>query len=237
MRRLACALLNTRGVVELRQGDLNAAGASLEEALSLARSIGSRYTESEALSNCAQHALYRGTMDLALARAQEALRAAQLAGEQTLSGFAWMALARVQEAGGAYETAAAAYQNALALRQALGHPGLILETQAGLARVARCLGAAEEARALVEVIWTALAPAVVDEQAGAPLYGTEEPCRILLTCHDVFRVQGDPRAGAMLTYADACVQAWASTISEERLRRSFLEDVPAHRDLRHALAR
>ena len=236
IRRVECALLNTRGAIQLRQGDLQGAEAYLQQALEMARVIGNQYTESETLSNFSLLALYRGHEEEALATAQEALRTAERAGEHTLSGFAWMALGRAREALGENEVAGEAYATAYRLRQALAHQGLILEAQAGQARAALHRRQPARAQEIIVAIWPQLAPADSEKMNGAVLHGAEEPCRVLLTCYHVFSANDDPRAQTALERAANCLQEWATYIGEEQLRRSFLEEVPAHRELRSALS-
>jgi hypothetical protein len=63
------------------------------------------------------------------------------------------------------------------------------------------------------------------------LDGTYEPFRIYLTCVRVLQAHGDVRAAAVRRTAHSLLQERAAGIEDERLRRSFLENVPAHRDL------
>jgi len=77
------------------------------------------------------------------------------------------------------------------------------------------------------------APATTDvpSASGHGLDGTEEPARIYLTCYHVLRASQDPRAQDILDTAHGRLQEQASTISDEQVRRSFLENVAAHREI------
>ena len=59
----------------------------------------------------------------------------------------------------------------------------------------------------------------------------EEPLRIDLTCYQVLRAANDPRAAHVLATAHATLQAQAAKITDMAMRRSFLENVPYHREI------
>jgi hypothetical protein len=63
------------------------------------------------------------------------------------------------------------------------------------------------------------------------LDGTFDPFRIRLTCYQVLRANDDDRAEEVLRTAHQLLQERAARIEDERLRRSFLEKVPWHREL------
>jgi hypothetical protein len=67
--------------------------------------------------------------------------------------------------------------------------------------------------------------------AGHPLDGTREPFRIYLTCYRVLRANHDPRAKELLETAHHTLQERAAGIADEEQRRSFLENVPPHREI------
>jgi hypothetical protein len=50
-------------------------------------------------------------------------------------------------------------------------------------------------------------------------------------CYHVLRALADPRADSLLQRAHELLQAQAARISDEEMRRSFLEEVPAHREI------
>jgi hypothetical protein len=63
------------------------------------------------------------------------------------------------------------------------------------------------------------------------LDGTYEPMRVYLTCYRVLEASKDPRAAEVLATAHSLLQERAAKIEDEEMRRSFLENVPAHREL------
>lgn len=63
------------------------------------------------------------------------------------------------------------------------------------------------------------------------LYGLFDPMRVYLTCVHVLRANKDPRAAEILRSAHRMLQEWAAKIDDEELRRSFLENVPEHREI------
>ena len=63
------------------------------------------------------------------------------------------------------------------------------------------------------------------------LDGTEEPVRIYLTCYKVLDLLQDERAPKVLDSAHAILRARAEKITDLTMRRSFLENITAHRFL------
>ena len=135
----------------------------------------------------------------------------------TVLGHALAGLGRQADAAGAY-------RRALALRRDLGQSHLLPEPLAGLARVAEACGDRAGALAHVEEILCCL-------ETYPELYGTWEPLRVYLTCYRVLRAGEDPRAEEILDAAYRLLQERAARIEDERLRRSYLENVAAHREI------
>jgi hypothetical protein len=63
------------------------------------------------------------------------------------------------------------------------------------------------------------------------LEGTVEPVRVYLTCYRVLRALGDPRAEGVLDAGYGLLQERAAMIEDADLRRSYLENVPHHREI------
>jgi ATP/maltotriose-dependent transcriptional regulator MalT len=129
---------------------------------------------------------------------------------------------------GKMEEAAEAYRQATTIRQQIGQPHLAVESLAGLARVGLARGDTSSALAHVEEILESLQARSLD--------GTSERFRVPLTCYQVLRATGDPRATSVLQGAVEQLQVFARTIDDARLRRTFLENVPWHRELLAATA-
>jgi hypothetical protein len=96
-----------------------------------------------------------------------------------------------------------------------------MESTAGLART---LLAAENVDGAMEQ-----AEAILSYLEANTLDGTDEPLRVYQTCYEVLVAAGDPRAGQVLVTAHRMLFERADRIRDPQLRRSFLEDVGAHR--------
>jgi histidinol phosphatase-like enzyme len=122
-----------------------------------------------------------------------------------------------------------AYQQAFTLRYELGQHNLAIESQAGLARVSLAQDDLTQAQTQVENILSYLEINTLD--------GTEDPFRVYLTCYQVLKANQDPRAPAILDSAHGLLQERAAKIADQELRRSFLENVAAHREIVQEFAR
>jgi tetratricopeptide (TPR) repeat protein len=129
------------------------------------------------------------------------------------------ALARL----GYLDDASGAYGQAFDLRRELDQRNLATEALAGLARVSLARGDLAQAKAHVEKVLSYLESNALD--------GTDEPFRVYLTCYRVLQASGDPLAAHILDQAHRLLQERAAKISDEKLRRSFLENVAAHREI------
>jgi tetratricopeptide (TPR) repeat protein len=195
-------------------------------ALAKARDIGARTLEAHALVSvgCTSHAL--GESEAGLSCIQQALALAQETGERYLQANVLTALGHCLGALGQLEVARAAYQEALPLRQEIGHPHEATEAQAGLARVCLAGGDPVQAMGHVEDILTYL-------ESGT-LEGTEQPLLVYLSCYRVLQAMDDPRAKQVLDEAYHLLQDIAEMITDEDLRHSFLQNVPAHQEIASA---
>jgi hypothetical protein len=100
-----------------------------------------------------------------------------------------------------------------------------MESLAGLARVSLAQGDASQAQALAQV------EEILSYLETGTLDGTEEPFRIYLTCYRVLRASQDPRARTVLNTAHRLLGERTAKISDEELRRSFLDNVAVHREI------
>ncbi|MBN2550064.1 MAG: tetratricopeptide repeat protein [Anaerolineales bacterium] len=116
-----------------------------------------------------------------------------------------------------------AYQVALEIRRRIGETNMAIESQAGLARAALALGDQTLALEHARLIMAHLQSANLD--------GVEEPLRVHLTCFQALKAAGDPAALQILEDARRLLDTQAAQIGDENLRRSFLENVPAHREI------
>ena len=100
---------------------------------------------------------------------------------------------------------------------------MVFEPLGGLARVALAQGEIPQAVTLVEEILASLEDTMLDRLA--------EPLRVHLTCIQVMEAAQDPRLPAMVKRAYRVLQERAGRIRDTEMRRQFLENVPAHREI------
>jgi len=93
----------------------------------------------------------------------------------------------------------------------------------GLADISLAQGNLAAAQAHVEEILSYLETGSLH-----PMFG---PFRVYLTCYRVLRANGDTRADDILERAHSLLQERAARINDEAERRSFLENVAAHREI------
>ena len=67
--------------------------------------------------------------------------------------------------------------------------------------------------------------------------GADFPLAAYLACFKVLEAVDDPRAQETLNTAHSLLQDQAAKIEDEALRRSFLENVAAHREIVHEFVR
>jgi tetratricopeptide (TPR) repeat protein len=164
---------------------------------------------------------HRGDYAGACSAAQQSQKIATTAGDRARQADAWLALARAHEALQHLPEALAAYQEAGALYDLTGRTHRTTEPQAGLARIALAQGDAAKGLVHVEAIVRFLETQV--------LAGPDEPFRIYWTCYRVLEANNDTRAVRVLRAAHQRLLERADAIADLGLRRSFLENVAAHR--------
>jgi tetratricopeptide (TPR) repeat protein len=212
------------GLVDHFQGDYAAARGCYEQALEIGRETGNRHVHARALMHLGLLSHHLGDDSGAEAYGQQMLEvgpsldmgwSVDLIYVFCVLGHALLGLGRPAEA-------AESYWQCLVRHREWGRRHLIVEPLAGLARVALAQGDLVAALAHVNEI--------LDHIADRPaLHGLFEPLRVYLTCCRVLLANGDPRAGEVLEGGYRLIQERAATIEDEDLRRSYLENVPAHR--------
>jgi hypothetical protein len=100
---------------------------------------------------------------------------------------------------------------------------LATDSLAGLARVYLIQG--DLSRALVQV------EEILKHLEDHTLDGAKEPFRVYLTCYRILQANQDPRAETILNQAHDLLQEQAANISDEEMRRSFLENVVYHQEI------
>lgn len=223
--------LQTLGVLSRCLGDYAQARVYLERSLHIFCEIGARQNEGACLSELSL--LFHLLQDDQAARtySQRALAAAQDVGDRPTQGRALTNLGHALMGLGHLAEAAAAYQEALDLQRELGEHHFAVESQAGLARLYLAQCDLLQAREQVGEILAYLDAEPSLTNIGHSLDGTEEPLWVYLTCYQVLRANKDPRTQEVLTTAYDLLQERAAKIDDEALRRSFLENVPSHREI------
>jgi len=144
-------------------------------------------------------------------------------GERRAQGYAWTIVGDALTSLGRLADAEAAFRRALILRRELGQPNLAMESLAGLVRVALARDDLSEACAYADEILAHI-------QTGS-LGGTKDPLLIYLSCYRALEAVHDARAERILADAYRQVQEQAARIGDDRLRRGYLENVDAHREI------
>lgn len=221
--------LTNLGNLSLYLGDYAEAEACYHQALAIHREIGARQNEAWTVGNVALLAHYRGDHEAAQGYAREALRTAQEIGDRALEATMWLELGHALLGLARPDAAAEAYRAALALRRELNQPNRAVEALAGL--VAACLARGDGPQALANV------EEILSHLASGPsaLDGTLSPFQVYLTCYEVLEAVRDPRAAGLLAAGHDLLQGRAARIADEKLRRSFLDNVAVHRKLMEAV--
>lgn len=218
-------VLMNLGFIAMLLGDYQTARADIERTLHIARQLGDSENETFALINLSAIAGRLGDHPAALTYAGQALELSRRIGDP--SAEAW-ALTYQGHAGlevGELSMARESYLGALEIRQRLSQPNLACEPLAGLARWALQGGDIKTAESYANAILAHL-------DGGGTLEGADEPLRVYLSCVETLLAGGRQRAREILRTAYALLQEQASGISDAELRRSFLEDIPCHQEIR-----
>lgn len=217
--------LSNVGDLKVRLGDYAGAQAAYQQALNLRQQHGaSPALESNVLSYLGLLAHFSGDHEAGVNHCRRALQLAQEIDVPREQGFALLFLAHNLAALGAVDEAETRYQEARLRWESLGDHSRVMEAVAGLARIALARANVDEARAHVDVILAHLESGNVE--------GADDPLRVYLTCYQVLQATADPQAAAILRAASRRLQERAARIGDASQRRSFLENVPAHRELR-----
>ena len=224
--------LHTLGRISMQQGDYARARTLYEQGLHICQEIGARHLESSLLIFLSLLAHYCGDDGAAREHGQQALFISREIGLPVEQGYALTFLGHALGSQECLDEACEAYEQAVKLRYELCQHSLAMEPQAGLARIALAQGDITQARIHIAEILAHL------EKGGTPsissghaLDGTDEPFRVYLTCYRVLHANHDPRAEGILHAAHSLLQERAAQIIDEKLRRSFLENVEAHREI------
>ena len=220
-RRNEAIGLGSIGSGWLELGEFAKARQALEEGLSLHRAVGDRGLEPIILANLSQLALWQGDGAQARLQATEALALAEAAQAAEMQALALWSLGNAELALGQHAVADEVFARAQGVTRA-SNSALIHDATAGRARVALACGDLTQALSLADEILAHLAQ-------GGTLDGTLGTRLIQLSCYQVLTATGDDRAAALLSAAHSDLMAKAATISDAKLRESFLAQVPENR--------
>ncbi len=204
-------------------GDAPRAQELLERALRLSEKTGSWESRFEAHVGLALLRLHRNDYPGACDAARQSQEIATHAGDRARQADAWLALGRAHENLQQFAEALTAYQKAEALYEVTGRTHMVSEPRAGLARLA--LARSDRTGALAQT------DAILRQLDDRPLAGPQEPLGIYFTCYEVLQALGDPRAASVLLIAQSLLREYADRITDDTVRRSFLNNVAVHREL------
>lgn len=220
-RRVQATALENLGTIALFSGDYAAAQGYLEQALNHMREIGDRAGEGETLGFLGRLFYHTGDHASACEASRQAWAIAQVAGSSFSKSLALAGLGDALVALGRADEARVVYQQALSLqpRREYTFPA---RAWAGMAQLALDQADLLQARACVEEI--------LHHLETHRLASFDEPFHVYLVCYRVLRASQDARSGDILATAHHLLQAWAATMTDD-MRRSFLENVAAHREI------
>jgi diguanylate cyclase (GGDEF)-like protein len=215
-------LINLASLLQLL-GSYGAARSVYEHFLEIKRDLSDRPGEVWGLVYLGLLFHQLGNHAVAQTYARQALLAAVELGDRHNQATALTNLGHAQAGLGEYTSAQEAYQQALNLRTELDQECIAMENLAGLARTALAQGEPKQALDYVNVILNYVQKNSLD--------GNDEPFRVWLTCSQVLEANQDQRTQEVTERAYDLLNERASQIQDEELRRSFLENVSAHREL------
>ena len=219
--------LNNLGSTALNLGVYDEARSYFAGSLIISRQIGDQLGETVTLDNLGNVAFYLGAYDEARQYFEASLTVSRRAGEQRVEGWTLNNMGHLFVSLEAYDQAETYYQQALTIRQTLQQPQYEAEDQAGLAYTFLKSGKP------YQLHLTAALERLTDHPQ---LNGAEHPFRVYLTCYRCLQATDDPQAEPLLERAYNLLQDRAAKIRDDDLRRSFLENVPDHQEIRRLYA-
>ena len=160
--------------------------------------------------------------EAAMVHIRLALRVTQEIGDQATHAdaltFQGHSLVRM----GQFTNARGAYDYAISLLSSLKQRGLGIDALAGLSRLLFATGNYAAARNQVDQIMHLISI--------AGLEGVIEPIRTMLTCYTILNYVKDPRANSVLDDCHTLLLNKADLLSDPKMRRTFLENITAHRN-------
>lgn len=204
-------------------GQYDTAHEILEDAAVIFEDIGNRKYYSRVLHYLAMTLIHLGRLDEAFERCQQSQLVAQEGNMLLTEVTAVVGAGHVLLAKGNEALALQQYQAALTLL-ASEESSLCPVIYASIAHIYLQQGKVAEAMEFIARVLPEL-----DRIRPEP--PTIVPASVYLLCYQVLEAAKEARAQALLKEAAQHLQAVAAAIDEDAIRRSFLENVPAHREI------
>jgi tetratricopeptide (TPR) repeat protein len=206
-------------------GDFTRARSYYEQALGVARETEDRFWESVVQMYLGGVARCQGDQAGAREYGEQALGVARELGAQAIEGRVLYSLGHLYQDLGDRDTACGYYEQALRLFRHTGATrSCEMGSLAGLAWAALADNDVTQAQAYVAEILAYL-------EGGGNLDNDSRPFWIYLTCYQVLRAGGAPRAVEILVKAHRLLHEQAAGIPDEALRHSFLKNVAENREI------
>jgi tetratricopeptide (TPR) repeat protein len=205
-------------------GQYTMAERCFTQARSIHRDFENMYGESLIDTYLALLSHHRGLNEESLAYCRKAMTVSKQYGDRLNEGWLLTFMGHALEGLGNLADANDAYTRAYELREELNLHSQAVESLSGVARVHLTMGDIGGAMAHIQQVLEFLR---TNRTAG----GTDEPLRLYLTCYRVLQAVNDPRSATILEKGCSLLQEMASKLPDEGMRRSFLEEVPFHREL------
>jgi tetratricopeptide (TPR) repeat protein len=228
-RRGEGIVLATLGSISRDLGSYDEARVFYQQALCIQREIGDLRSEGIQLYNLGQLYHQLGNDDTAWGYSHQALLIAQEVVDRNFEAEVWTSLGHSLVGLGRLAEAADVYRLALGIRQESDQPHLIAESLCELIRISLAEGDTVWAKDHVEQVLECLG-------INPFLQGADQPFQVYVTCYHGLRANNDPRAQEVLSTAHRLLHERADKITDEGMRRSFLENVAAHREIVEAYA-
>jgi len=216
-------VFNNLAILYRNLGDYVKSLSCLDQGLHICREIGHLEGELSMQNDRCLLLHYLGDDQASQDLVQRTLPLVRELGHPYMEGYYLIYLGHALAGLGNLVEAADAYQRSLTVRREVNQLHLAIESLAGLARVSLAQGDLAQAQDRIEEILRYLEDHTVE--------GMEEPFLVYWTCYQVLRASQDPRAQAILDAARRLLQERAARITDEELRRSFLENVVLHRHI------
>lgn len=209
-------------ILSQMMGDWTTAEQQFTKALACLTQIGETYFVSLIHIYWGNLHCLRGDYEIAIDYCQRAQQQCQLDGYQDIELRAWNQLGKTLLGLHRFDEAETAYRQALTLtKQKSGCTDRWL-AQAGLAQLYLNLQQPKQAAIQLEGLEPFLVSLALDDPY-------EQPFSLVWTCYRVFSANHDPRAQVILQRGYHLLMEQAAKIDSQALRRSFLENIPAHR--------